>query len=61
MVQAPREAKVDIATASFNSLMRQVEEYMQSMKIHDYFTLNEAMVRGTYKDVKHHIQVFNGQ
>lgn len=51
--------KVNIATASFNSLTKAAEAYLSSEGKHDYFGLNEAMVRGTYENVKRHIQVFN--
>ena len=51
--------KVNIATASFNSLTKAAEAYLSSEVKHDYFGLNEAMVRGTYENVKRHIQVFN--
>ncbi len=50
--------KVNIATASFNSLVKRAEEYLRSDGKHNYFALNEAMVRGTYENVKHHIEVF---
>lgn len=51
--------KVNIATASFNSLTAHVEKYMESTDKHNFFDLNEAMVQGTYKNVKRHILVFN--
>lgn len=51
--------KVNIATASFNSLTKHVEEYIKTEGAHNYFDLNEAMVQGTYENVKHHIEVFN--
>lgn len=51
--------KVNIATASFNRLPRRAEEYLRTEGAHNYFDLNEAMVRGTYENVKHHIEVFN--
>lgn len=51
--------KVNIATASFNKLTQRAEEYLQSEGVHNYFALNEAMVSGTYENVKHHINVFN--
>lgn len=51
--------KVNIATASFNKLTQRAEEYLQSEGKHNFFSLNEAMVQGTYKNVKHHIEVFN--
>lgn len=51
--------KVNIATASFNSLTKKAEEYLTSEDAHNYFTLNEAMVQGVYENVKKHIEVFN--
>lgn len=51
--------KVNIATASFNRLTQRAEEYLKSEEKHNFFALNEAMVQGTYENVKHHIQVFN--
>ena len=47
--------KVNIATASFNSLTAHVEKYMESTDKHNFFDLNEAMVQGTYENVKRHI------
>ena len=51
--------KVNIATASFNSLTAHVEKYMASTDKHNFFDLNEAMVQRTYENVKRHILVFN--
>ena len=51
--------KVNIATASFNSLTAHVEKYMESTDKHNFFDLNETMVQGTYENVKRHILVFN--
>ena len=51
--------KVNIATASFNSLTAHVEKYMASTDKHNFFDLNEAMVQGTYENVKRNILVFN--
>ena len=51
--------KVNIATASFNSLTAHVEKYMESTDKHNFFDLNEAMVQGTYENVKKHILVVN--
>lgn len=51
--------KVNIATASFNRLTMRAEEYLQTSEDHNYFALNEAMVQGTYENVKHHIEVFH--
>lgn len=51
--------KVNIATASFNSLTRHVAAYLEKADKPDYFGLNEAMEQGVYENVTHHIQVFN--
>ena len=51
--------KVNIATASFNSLTAHVEKYMASIDKHNFFDLNEAMVQGTYEKLTRHILVFN--
>ena len=51
--------KVNIATASFNSLTAHVEKYMESTDKHNFFDLNEAMAQCTYENVKKHILVFN--
>lgn len=51
--------KVNIATASFNMLVAEAESCMNSDVPHDFFRLNEAMVEGVYRNVSHHINVFN--
>jgi fructose-bisphosphate aldolase class II len=51
--------KVNIATASFNSLTKKVEEYMATEGKHNFFDLNAAMTQGVYENVKRHIEVFN--
>lgn len=52
-------AKVNIATASFDRLTARAEEYLRTEGPHNYFDLNEAMARGTYENVRHHMEVFN--
>lgn len=37
----------------------EAEKYLKSEGAHNYFDLNTCMVRGTYENVKHHIEVFN--
>lgn len=51
--------KINIATASFDSLTRKAEGYLQSEGRHNYFDLNEAMVAGVYQNVMEHIRIFN--
>ena len=51
--------KVNIATASFNSLTKEAEKYIETEGKHNYFDMNEAMVKGVYDNVKRHIEIFN--
>lgn len=51
--------KINIATASFDSLTREAINYLDSAGKHDYFGLNEAMVKGVYDNVTQHIRIFN--
>ena len=51
--------KINIATASFDSLTREAEKYLKAEGKHDYFGLNEAMVHGVHENVKQHIKIFN--
>lgn len=53
--------KINIATASFNSLTERAGEYLKAEREHTYFGLNEAMVQGVYENVKTHIYVFNNK
>lgn len=50
--------KVNIATASFNSLIEKVEAYIGTDGKHNYFDLNTAMESGVFENVKRHIEVF---
>jgi len=52
--------KINIATASFDSMMQQIRD-IDGLKFgkDGYFELNEKMVNGTYESVKKHIQIFN--
>jgi fructose-bisphosphate aldolase class II len=51
--------KVNIATASFDSLTKEAINYLAGEGKHDYFGLNEAMVKGVYDNVTQHIRIFN--
>ena len=53
--------KINIATANFDALTEEAGFYFQEPGTPNYFKLNEAMVRGVYKNVKRHIQIFNNQ
>lgn len=51
--------KINIATASFQSLLQEVEAYIQKKGKHNYFDLSAAMEKGTYNNVKKHIEIFS--
>lgn len=53
--------KINIGTASFDALTNSAEKYLKSEGAHNYFTLNEEMVKGVYENVKHCIEVFNNR
>lgn len=50
--------KINIATASFDSLTKYAADYLKGGGC-DYFTLSDRMVQGVYENVKRHIQIFN--
>ena len=50
--------KVNIATASFNAVANAVAQHIRTDSDHSYFTISEAMVRGAYQNILHHINVF---
>ncbi len=53
--------KINIATASFDSLTEFAKKYLTDNEASDYFTLSEKMVQGVYDNVKRHINIFNNK
>lgn len=53
--------KINIATANFDALTYEVQDYFKHGGPYNYFSLNEAMVQGVYQNVKRHIQIFNNR
>ena len=53
--------KINIATADFDALTNGAERYFTTAGSHNYFGLNEAMIRGVCETVKTHILIFNNQ
>ncbi|MGN0568889.1 MAG: class II fructose-bisphosphate aldolase [Candidatus Fimenecus sp.] len=53
--------KINIATASFDSLARRVLEYCKAREKANYFELSTAEAEGVYENVKKHIKIFNMQ
>ena len=53
--------KINIATATFDSLVQHSRDYLSGPGERNYFSLNEAMTDGAYENVKRHILIFNNQ
>ncbi|MEG0050872.1 MAG: class II fructose-bisphosphate aldolase [Terrisporobacter sp.] len=53
--------KINIATATFNSVDRYVKEFYKNNDDTNYFKLNLAQVRGTYENVYKHIKIFGSE
>ncbi len=53
--------KINIATASFDSLTSAAEKYLTDADTHNYFTLSERMVQGVYENVKRYIRIFSNK
>lgn len=53
--------KINIATASFDSLARRALEYCKPREKANYFELSTAEAEGVYENVKKHIKIFNMQ
>ncbi len=53
--------KINIATASFDSLTEYAKEYLTKENNHDYFTLSAKMAEGVYKNIVKHIEIFNNK
>ena len=51
--------KVNIATASFINTVAFAKNYLDTTVKPDYFGMSDAMVCGTFENVKRHIMIFN--
>jgi len=51
--------KINIATACYDALTLQAQNYFKKCEEPNYFGLNESMIEGFYNKVKQHIHVFN--
>lgn len=50
--------KINIATATFDSVENNVREAYKNDNIHGYYDLHEAEIEGAYKNAKRHILIF---
>ncbi len=53
--------KINIATASFDSLTAYAKAYLTDNLNSDYFSLSEKMIQGVYENVRSHINIFNNK
>lgn len=53
--------KINIATASFDSLANSAKSYCDQNDVADYFRLSAAMVAGTKYNIQRHIEIFNNR
>ena len=53
--------KINIATASFDSLASYAKAYCDKAEKPDYFALSSKMSEGVYENVKKHIKIFNNR
>lgn len=50
--------KINIATATFDSVERSVREAYQAGKINGYYDLHTAEINGAYENAKRHMEIF---
>ena len=50
--------KINIATATFDSVENNVREAYKNGNIQGYYDLHEAEIEGAYKNAKRHILIF---
>lgn len=53
--------KINIATATFNSVDQHVKEFYKNNEDTNYFKMNSAQVEGAYKNVYKHIKIFGSE
>ena len=50
--------KINIATATFDSVERSVRESYEKGEIHGYYDLHQAEIEGAYQNAKKHMEIF---
>ncbi|OOM13493.1 class II fructose-bisphosphate aldolase [Clostridium saccharobutylicum] len=50
--------KINIATATFNSVKESVKNLNDELDDYDYFKLHQAEIDGAYKNIRKHIEIF---
>ncbi|MCY6957137.1 class II fructose-bisphosphate aldolase [Clostridium brassicae] len=50
--------KINVATATFNNVVKRVDELFKSSESVDYFTYHQKVIEGAYENVKNHMNIF---
>lgn len=50
--------KINVATATFNNVVKRVEELFKNSDSVDYFTYHDMVIEGAYENVKNHMNIF---
>ncbi|MCY6483059.1 class II aldolase [Clostridium aestuarii] len=50
--------KINVATATFNNVVKRVDELMKNSDSVDYFTYHNKVIEATYENVKNHMNIF---
>lgn len=50
--------KINVATATFNNVVKRVEELFRKSNSVDYFTYHDMVIEGAYENVKNHMNIF---
>lgn len=53
--------KINIATATFNAVVKGAQNYLSTSLEANYFDLNKSMVEQVYNNTKYHIRIFNNK
>lgn len=50
--------KINVATATFNNVVKRVDELFKNSESVDYFTYHNKVIEAAYENVKNHINIF---
>lgn len=50
--------KINVATATFNNVVKRVDQLLKSSQSVDYFTYHNKVIEAAYENVKDHINIF---
>lgn len=53
--------KINVATATFNTVARKIDEMYIYIRNNQYFDIHQKQIQGAYENVKKHIEIFNSK